>query len=116
MDRSFLLKPELRLWLNFLPRHLFADRLVMIDRGALAEILHLEELADLDFAVPLVRVRAALHPLDRLGLVLHLDDPVAGDQLLGLGEWPVDHAALAAFEADARALRARLQPGAVEHD
>ena len=88
----------------------------MVDRRALAEILQLEELADLDLAVLIVRVRAALHPLDRLGLVLHLDDPVAGDQLLGLGERPVDHAALAALEADARALRARLQAGAIEHD
>ena len=63
-----------------------------------------------------MRLRAALHPFDRLGLVLHLDDPVAGDQLLGLGERPVDHAALVAGETDARTLRAWAQPGAVEHD
>src|SRR5215217_5999884 len=88
----------------------------MVDRRAVAEILQLEELAELDLAVPLIRIGAALHPLDRLGLVLDLDDPVAGDQLLGLGEWPVDHGALAAFETDARTLRARLQPAAVEHD
>src|SRR5947209_5025934 len=88
----------------------------MIDRVALAKVLHLEELADLDLAIALMRFRAAFHPLDRLGLVLHLDDPVARDQLLGLGERPVDDAALVAGEADARALRARLEAGAVEHD
>src|ERR1043166_9428271 len=102
--------------LFLLRRDLLADRLVVIDRRALAEVLQLEELPDLDLAVLVVRVRAALHPLDRLGLVLHLDDPVAGDQLLGLGKRSIDHRALAALEADARSFRARLQPGAVEHD
>ena len=88
----------------------------MIDCGALAEVLKLEELADLDLAVPVMRLRAPLHPLDRFGLVLHLDDPVAGDQLLGLGERPVDHAALVAGEANAGAFRAGLQAGRIEHD
>src|SRR6478609_2595189 len=108
MTVSFFLNVNSR-DLIFLRGDLFANRLVMIDRGALAKVLHLKELADLDLAIALMRFRATLHPLDRLGLVLHLDDPVAGDQLLGLGKWPVDHAALVAGEADARALRARLQ-------
>ena len=45
-----------------------------------------------------------------------LPDPEAGDQLLGLGERPVDHGALGAVEHDARALRARVQPFAGQHD
>src|SRR5262249_9100389 len=101
--------------LLFLLGELFADLAVMLDRIARREILELEELADLDLAVALVRIGAALDPLDRLLQRLDLEDPVAGDQLLGLGERPVDDGALGAGEAYARALGARLQPGAFEH-
>ena len=48
---------------------------------------------------------AALEPLDRLVHRLDLPDPVAGDELLGLGERAVDDGALRAREADALALR-----------
>src|SRR5258707_15267998 len=75
-----------------------------------SEILRLEYLADLDFGVTFERVGAALDPVDRLFLRFHLPDPEAGNQLLGLGEGTVDHRALRSREADARALRARLQP------
>ena len=54
--------------------------------------------------------RAARRPLDRLLLRLHLDQPVAADDLLRLGERAVDDRGLAARERDARALRARVQP------
>src|SRR6266567_3631779 len=37
-------------------------------------------------------------------------EPEAGDQLLRLGERPVDHGPLTSGEPDTRALRARLQP------
>src|SRR5439155_104343 len=80
-----------------------------------AEIFRLEHLADLDLALPFHGVGAALDPLDRLFLGLHLDQPEPGDQLLGLGERPVDDGALGARELDARALGARLQPLAREH-
>src|SRR5438046_4169991 len=40
---------------------------------------------------------------------LHLPDPEAGDQLLRLGEGPVDHGPLASRESDARAFRAGLE-------
>src|SRR5262245_8332514 len=93
---------------SLLLRDLRAELPVVVDGRALAEVLQLEQLADLDLAVAVVRLGAALDPLDRLGLVAHLDDPVAGDQLLGLREWAVDHgsrarslAHLAAGEADA---------------
>src|ERR1044072_7494500 len=95
--------------LFFLSCHLLADRLVVIDCRALAEVLELEELAQLDLAVLVVWVGAGHHPFDGLCLRLDLDDPVAGDQFLGFGKRPVDHAALAAGKADARALLARLK-------
>src|SRR6185312_10685892 len=47
--------------------------------------------------------RDPLGPLDRLFPGLDPDDPVAGDQLLGLGERPVDHRLLAAAEPDPHA-------------
>src|SRR5690606_31930226 len=97
-------------------RELFANLAVMLDALALAEILEFEHLADLKFALALVRVGAALHPLDGFRLRLDVDDPVAGDVLLRFRERPVDHRALVAVEADARALRAWLQAVAVHHD
>ena len=50
------------------------------------------------------RIGQRLSPLDRLLDRLHLPDPVAGDQLLGLGERPVDDGPLAAREPHALAL------------
>src|SRR5688572_652667 len=66
------------------------------------KIAHLEERPDLDLTV---LERGALEPLDRLLLRLHVDEPVAGDQLLGLGEGAVGHRALLPRVGDARALR-----------
>src|SRR5438046_4627249 len=80
-----------------------------------AEVLRLEDLADLDLGILPHRIGAALDPFDRLFLRLHLPDPEAGDQLLGLGEGPVDDGALGSREPDARALRARVQALAREH-
>src|SRR5438309_4928517 len=56
-----------------------------------AEVLRLEHLADLDLGILPHRIGAALDPFDRLLLRLYLPDPDAGDQLLGLGEGPVDY-------------------------
>src|SRR5256885_14420775 len=75
-----------------------------------AEVLRLEHLADLDLGILPHRIGAALDPFDRLFLRLHLPDPEAGDQLLGLGEGPVEAGALRTREPDARALRARVEP------
>src|SRR3954447_19402213 len=77
----------------------------------LAEVVGLDELAQLHLAV---RERGALQPLERLLLRLHLPDPVAGDELLRLGERAVDHGRRGAAEAHARAVRARAQPVSVE--
>src|SRR5436190_446462 len=62
----------------------------------LAEIFRREDLADLDFAIFFVRIRAALHPLDRFLPRLALPQPEPRDQLLGLGKRAVRHGALAA--------------------
>src|SRR5438876_480764 len=80
-----------------------------------AEVLRLEHLADLDLGILPHRIGAALDPFDRLFLGLHLPDPETRDQLLRLGEGPVDHGALRSREPDACALRARVEPLAREH-
>src|SRR4051794_10242348 len=101
--------------LLLLARGLGAEALLLLaqlGRECLAEVLGLEDLTELDRrALALTRTGPghALHPLDRLLLRLHLDDPEAGDQLLGLGERPVSHGGLAVGEPDPRALRARVQ-------
>ena len=92
-------------------------RLALAQLGGelVAEVLGLEHRPDLDHAVIAVGVRDPLDPLDRLVERLDLPQPVARQQLLGLGERAVDHLALAARERDADALRARMQPLAGEH-
>src|SRR6266568_5081563 len=80
-----------------------------------AEILRLEHLSNLDHRLFAgYGIGTALDPLDRLFLRLDLPQPEAGDQLLCLGKRPIDDRSLRAGEADARALRARLEPFARE--
>src|SRR6266487_5406277 len=91
-----------------------------LGRERLAEVLRLEHLANLDLDLLTVGVGTieggALEPLDRLFLRLHLPQPEAGHQLLGLCERSVDHGALTPGEADARALGAILEPlGGEQH-
>src|SRR6266705_3266091 len=85
---------------------------MVFDRLARTEVLQLEQLANLDLAFCSFAMGSgdALGPVDRLFPRLHLDQPVAGDQLLRLGERPVDHGAFAPGELDPRALGARLEP------
>src|SRR6516225_6340389 len=73
-----------------------------------AEVLGFEDPPDLHFLVALSERRAA-DPLDRLLHRLHLPQPEAGDQLLGLGEWSVGDGALAAAEAHPHTFGARVQ-------
>src|SRR5215212_5310371 len=70
---------------------------------------------DLHHGLLALGVRNPLHPLDRLLHRLDLPDPVAGEQLLGLGEWAVDHLALVARELDANAFRAGMKAFPGEH-
>src|SRR3970040_1844851 len=85
----------------------------MVDGRAVAEIGELEDRANLPPRPP-VEGRAR-EPLDRLVLRLALPDPVAGDELLGLGERAVRDRAFLTVEADARTLRARLKTVTGEH-
>src|SRR6266480_2062505 len=87
-----------------------------LDRLARSEVFQLEELPDLDFGLSSVdgRIGKAPRPFHRLFARLHLDDGVAGDELLRLGKGPVDHGALRARVFDSPALRARLQARGIE--
>src|ERR1700746_2525236 len=60
-----------------------------------AKIFRFEYRADLDLTLAL-RIRATLHPLNRLFHRADLPNHVTGDKFLGFGEWPVDHGALIA--------------------
>src|SRR3989442_398570 len=83
------------------------------------EVLELEDLADLAVALLTVTPRGVhrhepLGPLDRLIPRPHLDDGVAGDQLLRFREGSVDDRALASGVPHPDALRARMEPLARE--
>src|SRR4051812_11719866 len=80
-----------------------------------SEVLGLEHRAKLDLGLPFHGIGAALDPFDRLFHGLHLPEPEAGDQLLGLGEGPVDHRPLVGGEPHTLALRARVEPLTREH-
>src|SRR3546814_12495892 len=65
--------------------------------------------SDFQFTRPGHRIGAALGPGDGLVHVLDLPDPVAGDQLPGLGEGAVDHRPVRTVEGDPLARRRRLR-------
>src|SRR5258708_35305874 len=87
-----------------------------VDGFALAEIGQLEKLAHFDFAVVAgMRRRRALGPLESFFAGLHLNDPVACDELLSCGEGAINHGASVVYgEFDARALGAGLETGEIE--
>src|SRR6266851_5250602 len=78
--------------------------LPQLGRVRLPEVVRLEHLANFDLTVVAGGIGDALDPFDRLFPRLHLPDPEAGDELLRLGEGPVDDGPLPAREFDARAL------------
>jgi hypothetical protein len=84
---------------------------MMLDCRALAEILELEDLADLDLAILLGTGwgTAFIHSTSLL-LRLRLDDPVTGHQLLGSGEGTIDHRPLSPVKRNARALALGCRP------
>src|SRR5579862_4272056 len=69
---------------SLLLRQFFSQFARAIDGLAGSEILHFEDLADLNLALGIFAVwrRSALCPFDRLCLRLDLDDPEAADELL----------------------------------
>jgi hypothetical protein len=80
---------------------LLTEPAVVLNRFAAAEVVQLEELADLDLALLIVGIGTALNPLDRFFLRLALQEPVARDQLLRFGQGTIDYRALVAGEPDA---------------
>src|SRR5688500_537776 len=78
-----------------------------------AEILGLEDLANLDLRI--AAERRALEPLDCLLLRLHLPDPEARDQLLGLRERAIDDRPNLSRESHARTLGAGLKAFTRQH-
>src|SRR5678816_1346613 len=99
--------------------NLFAEEplaLAQLGRELLAEIFRLEHLANLDLGFTGHRVRAPFDPLDCFFLGSALPEPKTGDELLGLAKGSVDDGALVAGEPYSRALGARLQSFAGEHD
>ena len=87
-----------------------------IHRLAGAEILQFEQLANFDLALLAVDggIGHPPSPIEGLLARLHLNDGVAGDDLLGFGEGAVDDRALVAGELDAESLGAGLQPIGIE--
>src|SRR5205809_3429581 len=87
-----------------------------LHRLAVPEVVQLEQLADFDFGFRVLAhgIGKTPRPFDRLFPGLDLNEGVAGDELLRLGERSVDHAALPARVSDEPALRARLQTRSVE--
>src|SRR5262249_24102386 len=72
--------------------------------------------ANLDLRLGRHRVGAALHPVHRLLHRLHLPEPVARDQFLGLGEWTVSNGTAVPGELDPLAGSAPLQALPRNHD
>jgi hypothetical protein len=87
---------------------------MVLDSLAGAEVVQLEQLPDLDVAILVMGVGAALDPRDRFRKRLTLQDPVARYQFLDLREWAVYHLALVAGEPYSSALGTWLQPIAIE--
>src|SRR5690349_16610218 len=83
-------------------------RLLFGREDLVREVGGLEDLAHLALPVA-ANLEEAMRPADSLFQRIALDRGVAGDQLLGLGERPVDDRALAVLLRDPRSLRARLQ-------
>jgi hypothetical protein len=71
-----------------------------------SQVLNFVYLADFDLGRRFLahRIRETLASLERLLPRFHLDEGVAGDEFLGLGEWPIDHGALLPRVPDAPAL------------
>src|SRR6476620_2934121 len=87
-----------------------------LNRFALAEILELEHLSDLDLAIPIEGLGKPLRPLHGFLARFRLDDAVAGTTFLGFGKWTVNDASLAARIADAPACRGGPQAVRIEEN
>src|ERR1700730_19256241 len=75
----------------------------------LSEVFRLEDLADFDIRRAGHRVRAALDPFNRLIDRFYVPDPIPGNQVLRIREWPHGDGAILSGKCDARALRTCLE-------
>src|SRR5262245_31186630 len=75
------------------------------------EVVELEELPDFDvsFGPLAVGIRCAAGPFDGFFPGLHLNQPVAGDDLLAFGKGTVHHRPLSSRKPDSSAFRRGLQ-------
>src|SRR5262245_39459596 len=99
----------------FLPLDFRAEPLLLLlqlRRESRAQFLRLEHLTNLDLGLV---ERGALEPFDGFFLRVHLPQPEAGDQLLGLGERAVNHDPIAGGKPDSRTLGARMESLGCEH-
>src|SRR5262249_28567026 len=78
----------------------------LFDCIARTEIFQLEQLTNLDvtFRAFTVRIGRLFGPFNRLLFGFHLDEPVAGNQLLRFRKWTVEYRALPPGKPDAGAL------------
>src|SRR5712664_1343107 len=104
--------PLRRFLLQFVAQRLLA-RPISRRKDAGRKIRRLVDLADLDLSSPVER--GALEPFHRFFHGLHLPQPEAADEFLGLGEGPVNYRALLSRKPDPLALRAGLQPVHCKH-
>src|SRR5258708_2179436 len=98
--------------LQFVAQSLLARR-VFGRKDLGGEIRYLVHLPTLDSGPPVER--RALEPSHRLFHGLHLPEPEAADEFLGLSEGPVDYGPLLSGKSDTLTLRAGLQPLACKH-
>src|SRR4029077_17794799 len=105
---SKVLPPSGLLLLVCVRGHLLADALFILshlDSVLGTKVVILEHLANLDLRFPREEwIRSALDPLDRLVQRFYLEQPEASDQLLRLGERPIDHGPFASRESHANSL------------
>src|SRR5688572_24480745 len=89
-----------------------------LNRLARAEVFQLEELTDFNLPIrPLAGgIGEAIGPFHRLFLRFHLNERVAGNELLGFGKRPIDDSTLSSRVLDARPLRAWLEARGIEQD
>jgi pimeloyl-ACP methyl ester carboxylesterase len=89
-----------------------APRRAVSDDGLDAELAKLNP--PRKYYVP--RIGEPSGPVERFLFRIHLNQRVAGDELLGLGERSVDEGSLAAGILDAKASRARMKSQCVQQD
>src|SRR5277367_6357176 len=77
------------------------------------EVVRLEYLANLDFGTS--AEGSSLEPLDCFLNRLCLPEPVAGNEFLAFGKWPIDHCIQAFRKSHALALGTRVESISSEH-